>query len=152
MNISELIVYSILVIHTKVLARINPLRAQQAKRLLFLTSIASRLSKEGIITKVDFKELNENMKLSKSPHCLNIGVTYANRIWRAEKDAVCGVKWHILSGPTDITGNEPTYMSISEIRQAQLDIRRKTPKWLRYESSVMDSDLTELFCTYERLA
>lgn len=132
MKIGEYIVQLIIILNLKIVGIINPKHAERAKRMIFLTSLAVALAREGLIKKHTINSLNQDMELAKNDNTLLIGEELSKGIWN-------GIKLR-----KQFNTEHPGLIELSEIDKISQIVIEDTPKWIRYDSSLMKNDITEL--------
>lgn len=132
MKIGEYIVQLIIILNLKIVGIINPKHAERAKRMIFLTSLAVALAREGLIKKHTIDSLNQDMELAKNDNTLLIGEELSKGIWN-------GIKLR-----KQFNTEHPGLIGLSEIDKISQIVIEDTPKWIRYDSNLMKNDITEL--------
>lgn len=147
MKLTEYFVQLILLSHLFIVGLFKPEVAERAKRMLFLTSLATTLAQEGIIKKNTLGVLNRNLKLAKNDNCLKIGEELSCVLWRPTADYRCAFKDNWL-GRDNLSDNlTDRYLPFDDIRHISDRVIQSSPTWIRYNNERMQEDVTDLFIT-----
>jgi hypothetical protein len=73
MKFTDWVIQLIILLHLSIVGLFSPEVAQRAKRMLFLTSLATTLAKEGIVKRNVLDTLNSDLKLARNERCLLLG-------------------------------------------------------------------------------
>lgn len=142
----EYIMQIIILLHLYIVGLFKPEVAERARRMLFLTSLATTLAQEGIIKRNTLDVLNKNLNLAKNQNCLQLGEHLSERVWHQETRYTNLFKegWD----GKDIRYNENgKYLTLDDIRQLSPKVINNSPSWLRYDQKKMHQDVTDLFMT-----
>lgn len=140
MKIGEYLIQLIIIFNLKIVGLINPRHAERAKRMLFLTSLAVALAREGLIKKHTIDSLNQDMELAKNDNTLLIGEELSKGIWN-------GIKLR-----KQFHSEHPGMIGLSEIDKISQTVIEDTPKWIRYDSNLMRNDIAELVASNAKVA
>ena len=146
MKLTEYFIQIILLAHLFIIGIFKPEVAERAKRMLFLTSLATTLAQEGIIQKNTLGVLNRNLKLAKNDKCLMLGEELTRVMWKPDKRYYQLFKDNWFASDT----NEPVshrYLAFDEIRSLSERVIDTSPSWVRYNATRMQEDVTDLFIT-----
>lgn len=137
MKLSEYFVQLVLILNLKLMGLLNPKYAERAKRMLFLTSLAVTLAREGIIKKNTLDSLNEDMSVVNNSNALFIGEELGKSIW-SNIDLMSKLE------KVKQTSGLATTQEVEEICDS---ISCRTPKWISYNRELMKSDLEVLLAS-----
>lgn len=154
MKFTDWVIQLIILLHLSVVGLFSPEVAQRAKRMLFLTSLATTLAKEGIIKRNVLDTLNNDLKLARNDRCLLLGKEISKHMWRHKclngTSLSVGIGLHdylIPNGRHDIKNEISNFLSLSDINILGSKVINATPKWVRYDSTKMQEDMTDFFVT-----
>lgn len=147
MKLTEYFVQLILLSHLFIIGLFKPEVAERAKRMLFLTSLATTLAQEGIIKKNTLGVLNRNLKLAKNDKCLQLGEELSSVMWRPNKQYYYIFKDNWLN--IDVTKDNVAgrYLPFDDIQLISKRVIDSSPSWIRYNNIRMREDVTDLFIT-----
>ena len=157
MKLSDYFIQLIVLLHLSIVGLFKPEEAERARRMLFLTSLATALAKEGIIKRNALDTLNEDLQLANSDDSLKLGKQLSTNIWShknlkgvARNEGWDGIKSYICTTDNENgTGNkECEYLSLNDIRVVGTKVIRATPDWIKYDKSKMQADVPDLFMTH----
>lgn len=155
MRLSDHLIQLIILLHLTVLGFIKPEIAERAKRMLFLTSLATKLAREGVIKRNVLDTLNNDLKLAKNDHCLLLGKELSKSIWTRYKlnrsfKANKNDGWDGIDDQyrTFVHNNSTSFLTLDDIRKISDGVISAAPNWIRYDVDRMQSDVTDLFMTH----
>ena len=139
----EYIMQIIILLHLSIVGLFKPEVAERARRMLFLTSLATTLAQEGIIKRNTLDVLNKNLNLANNQSCLQLGEHMSGCVWNQP------VRYGTLfkegwDGGTDLSAK---YLTLDDIRQLSPKVIQHSPSWLKYDQKKMQQDVTDLFMT-----
>lgn len=141
----EYVVQLIILLHLSIVGLFKPEVAERARRMLFLTSLATTLSREGIIKTNTLDNLNKSLHLANNDSCLEIGEHISSSIWKYNKNYKSTFKDGWDNGTCIDVGE---YLSLDDIREISPKVIDASPTWLRYNGLKMQQDVTDLFITH----
>lgn len=149
MKFTDWIIQAVLLLHLNVIGIFSPQVAQRAKRMLFLTSFATTLAREGIIKRSVLETLNVDLKLAKNSKCLLLGEELSRNMWRHKslggKELGEGIGLKRYLSIEDGWDSNRNFLSLDEIRTLGDKVIFATPKWIQYNSEEMRDDVTDFF-------
>lgn len=147
MKLTEYFVQLILLSHLFIVGLFKPEVAERAKRMLFLTSLATTLAQEGIIKKNTLGVLNRNLKLAKNDKCLMLGEELSSVMWKPNKKYhyIFKDNWLGLDATNDYVNGR--YLPFDDIQLISKRVIDSSPTWIRYNNTRMREDVTDLFIT-----
>lgn len=147
MKITEYLIQLILLSHLFIVGLFKPEVAERAKRMLFLTSLATTLAREGIIKKNTLGVLNRNLKLAKNEKCLMIGEELTCVLWKPSKEYNLTFRSNWANTYDESEGWGGRYLPFDDIRHISERVIKSSPPWIRYNNTRMQEDVTDLFIT-----
>lgn len=152
MKLTDYFIQMIILLHLMVVGFIKPEVAERARRMLFLTSLATALAKEGIIKRNILDSLNHDLKLASNDHCLLIGRELSNSMWSRKQSNKALFKEGWDGGPDIKNPAElDSFMALDDIRTLSTKLIKAAPKWVKYDSGRMQADVTDFFITHPTL-
>lgn len=145
MKLTDYFIQIIILLHLAVVGLIKPEVAERAKRMLFVTSLATALAKEGIIKRNALDTLNTDLKLAKNDHCLLLGKELSKGMWSHSKLNGSAFEEGIYG--VDIRAKD-SFLSLNDIKLLGNKVISATPKWVKYDSNRMHEDMTDFFITH----
>lgn len=159
MKLMDWIIQLIILTHLSIVGLFSPAVAQRAKRMLFLTSLATTLAKEGIVRKTVLDTLNNDLHLARNSRCLLLGEEVSRYMWK--HDSLGGeslgegiglaryldFKSEDWNNERDIKDNPTGFLSLNEISILSDKVINAAPKWVKYDNSKMQEDMTDFFIT-----
>lgn len=139
----EYIMQIIILLHLSIVGLFKPEVAERARRMLFLTSLATTLAQEGIIKRNTLDVLNKNLNLAKNQSCLQLGEHISECIWHQQVRYVTLFK----DGWDTKLISDGKYLTLDDIRQLSPKVIQHSPSWLKYDQKKMQQDVTDLFMT-----
>ena len=139
----EYIMQFIILLHLSIVGLFKPEVAERARRMLFLTSLATTLAQEGIIKRNTLDVLNKNLNLAKNQSCLQLGEHLSECVWNQPVRYGTLFKEGWDGGP-DFSAR---YLTLDDIRQLSPKVIQNSPSWLKYDQKKMQQDVTDLFMT-----
>lgn len=155
MKLTDYFIQLIILLHLTIVGFIKPEVAERAKRMLFLTSLATALAKEGIIKRNALDSLNYDLKLARNDHCLLVGKELSSGMWSNNKTNGLLFKegWdggHDIREPNGL-GERDKFMALDDIRVLSTKFIKAAPRWVKYDSNKMQADVTDFFITHPTL-
>ena len=153
MKLTDYFIQIVLLLHLTVVGFIKPEVAERAKRMLFLTSLATALAKEGIIKRNILDSLNDDLKLAKNDHCLLLGKELSKTIWshRRKSNTLFRDSWTRTPAVTDegifLEPATDSFLGLDDIKKLSTKLIQAAPGWVKYDSGKMQADVTDLFIT-----
>lgn len=157
MKFTDWVIQLIILLHLSVVGLFSPEVAQRAKRMLFLTSLATTLAKEGIVKRNVLDTLNSDLKLARNDRCLLLGKEISKHMWRHKSLGGAtlseGIGLHNYLKPREGWGDKDSilevsnFLSLSDINTLGSKVINATPKWVKYDSTKMQEDMTDFFVT-----
>lgn len=160
MKFTDWVIQLIILLHLSVVGLFSPEVAQRAKRMLFLTSLATALAKEGIVKRNVLDTLNSDLKLARNDRCLLLGKEISKHMWRHASlgggtlSEGIGLQRHMLSNDNEswdvgsgLKTGTSNFLSLSDINTLGSKVINATPKWVKYDSIKMQEDMTDFFVT-----
>lgn len=127
MKLREYIVQLIIIFNLKIMGIINPKYNERAKRMLFLTSLAIHLAREGIIKNNVLDSLNEESSPEVKHNTFVISDHLSKCIWQ---------KTTLLKALSiDDCRNDNDVMEL---------INETAPLWIKYDPALMKDDVKDL--------
>lgn len=160
MKFTDWVIQLIVLLHLSIVGIFSPEVAMRAKRMLFLTSLATELAKEGIVKRNVLDTLNSDLKLARNDRCLLLGKEISKHMWRHKSlgggtlSEGIGLQIPVPShnsegwdGRHDLKPEVSNFLSLSDIRTLNDKVMTATPKWVKYDSAKMREDMTDFFVT-----
>lgn len=147
MKITEYFIQLILLSHLFIVGLFKPEVAERAKRMLFVTSLATTLAQEGIIKKNTLGVLNRNLKLARNEKCLMIGEELSCVMWKPTKQHSPLFKDNWIPSESPNISTSDKYLTFDDIRIISNKVIKSSPSWIRYNNTRMQEDVTDLFIT-----
>lgn len=155
MKLTDYFIQMIILLHLMIVGFIKPEVAERARRMLFLTSLATALAKEGIIKRNILDSLNQDLKLASNDHCLLIGRELSNSMWSRTQSNKALFKEGWDGGPDPIGSNGKVeldrFLALDDIRTLSNKLIKAAPRWVLYDSGRMQADVTDFFITHPTL-
>lgn len=139
-SISHSIARLLLTISVKIIERFDKKSANNAKRLLFISSVYTEMVREGLLNQITYEQLNEIFCLANNVDCLNSGCVISMTVWR-DTD----FKMAINNSVKNQTNPNQTYTGINDIDSFTRYLIESTPTWIRYDQQSMTQDIKDLF-------
>lgn len=145
MKLTDYFIQLIILLHLTIVGFIKPEVAERARRMLFLTSLATALAKEGIIQRNALDTLNTDLKLARNDHCLLLGREISKTMWTHKR-----LNGTAFDEGWDGIGLKPkdSFLSLNDIKILGSKVIHATPKWVKYDSNRMQEDMTDFFITH----
>ena len=119
----------------------SPKAAENAKRILFLSSFNAACVAASIMDQQTLSTLNKALCVTSNEKSLDVGFDMASTIWN-EKD-LKDLKNIIKT--VDTEQSVKRFLSLQEAEIAVQQVLDKTPDWLKYDSKSMHYDVLDLF-------
>lgn len=129
MGYKEFFTQSLLIVYLRVLGIFSPVKANQAKRMILVTSLAYKLSNEGVIRKNSLEKINRLMYLYKDTETTELSKELKDVIWNGRK-SLNNLKEHKRGWLTDTEATNHAKQITSEV-----------PYWLSYDKDKMVKDV-----------
>lgn len=155
MKLTDYFIQWIILLHLTVVGFIKPEVAERAKRMLFLTSLATALAQEGIVKRNVLDSLNYDLKLARNDHCLLVGKELSSGMWSNNKinGSLFKEGWdgrHDPIGSSDKVELD-RFLTLDDIRTLSTKLIKAAPSWVKYDSNRMQADVTDFFITHPTL-
>lgn len=155
MKLTDYFIQWIILLHLTVVGFIKPEVAERAKRMLFLTSLATALAQEGIVKRNVLDSLNYDLKLARNDHCLLVGKELSSGMWSNNKVNCSLFKEGWDGGHDPIGSNDKVeldrFLTLDDIRTLSTKLIKAAPGWVKYDSNRMQADVTDFFITHPTL-
>lgn len=152
MKLSDYFIQAIILLHLTIVGFVKPEVAERAKRMLFVTSLATALAKEGIIKRNILDSLNYDLKLANNDHCLLLGKEMSRTMWNHKrlnnnlfKDGWDGLEDKPAKESTSVS--KDSFLALDDIRILSAKLIQAAPNWVKYDSNRMQADVTDFFVT-----
>lgn len=139
-SIAHSIARMLIAISVKVIEMFNKKAANNAKRLLFISSVYTELVREGVLNQITHEQLNDKFCLANNTDCLTSGCVISKGVWRdIDFKTVLdnSVKNHSLKSNN--------FKGINDIDSFTRYLIATTPTWIQYDRNDMVNDIKELF-------
>lgn len=155
MKLTDYFIQWIILLHLTVVGFIKPEVAERAKRMLFLTSLATALAQEGIVKRNVLDSLNYDLKLATNDHCLLVGKELSSGMWSNNKvnGSLFKEGWDGGPDPIGLNGKVELdrFLTLDDIRTLSTKLIKAAPDWVKYDSNRMQADVTDFFITHPTL-
>lgn len=113
----------------------SPVSADNARRILFLSSFNAALVAKHLMDEETLSTLNSALSLTDSKECLAVGFELSDELWSKHEIET------IFGSHTTVSKR---YLGMSEIEKLYQSIKAYTPDWLRYDDDNMRYDVIDL--------